>query len=215
MDSLHGLLQAVCICAGVVMRINRPSFGNFCSPFPPRLRLPIKKFSSSEEGVTAVEFGLIALPFFAILMAIIEAGLFFFASQVMDTGFRDAARQIRTGQAANATLEDFRTTMCAFMNQSTGLFNCENLYIDKRVLTDFSGANTALPLNNGNIDAGQMQWQYACGGKVVQVRAFYEWPSYANILGSSIANGPYGLANGNILLASTAVFKTEPYGGCS
>jgi Flp pilus assembly protein TadG len=180
------------------------------------LRSPVKKFGKNQDGVTAVEFGLIALPFFAILMAIIEAGLYFFASQVMDTGFRDAARQVRTGQAASATLEDFRTTMCNLMNQSTGLFNCSNLYIDKRVLANYSAAVSALPMDGGgNFDASQMQWQSACGGQVVQIRAFYEWPSYANILGSSIANGPLGLANGNILMNSTAVFRTEPYGGCS
>ena len=157
----------------------------------------------------------VALPFFAILMAIIEAGLYFFASQVMDTGFRDAARQIRTGQAANMSLEDFRTTMCNLMNQSTGLFNCANLYIDKKVLVDYNDA-ASMPLDaSGNFDASQMEWQYACGSQIVLVRAFYEWPSYANLLGSSIANGPSGLSNGNILMNSTAVFRTEPYGGCT
>jgi Flp pilus assembly protein TadG len=174
-------------------------------------RTPIKKFSTSEDGVTAVEFGLVALPFFAILMAIIESGLYFFASQVMDTGFRDAARRIRTGQDASVSLATFTTTMCGLMNQSTGLFNCSNLFIDRRVLSSFSSVATGLPIDgSGNFDSSQMQWQSVCGGKIVQVRAFYEWPSYANILGSTLSN----LSDGNILMASTAVFKTEPFGGC-
>jgi len=101
------------------------------------------------------------------------------------------------------------------MNQSTGLFNCENLFISKAVLTKYEGATTDMPIDgSGAFDASGLSWDYACGGQIVQVRAFYEWPSYANILGSSIANGASGLANGNILLNSTAVFRTEPYGGC-
>jgi Flp pilus assembly protein TadG len=201
------------------MRLRR-HFTEISGHLPAWLRSPVKKFGQSQDGVTAVEFGLIALPFFAILMAIIEAGLYFFVSQVMDTGFRDAVRQIRTGQAAGATLEDFRTTMCSLMNQSTGLFNCANLYIDRKVLNnDYSDATSVLPINGSrNFDPSLLNdWDanQACGEKVVQVRAFYEWPSYANILGSSIANGSTGLSNGNILMNSTAVFRTEPYGGCS
>lgn len=199
------------------MRIERPHSVFKNSRLAVWLRSPIKKFGKSEDGVTAVEFGLIALPFFAILMAIIEAGLYFFVSQVMDTGFRDVARQIRTGQAAMMSQADFGKAVCDTANQSSGLFNCENFYADKKILSTYNDASANLPIDHaGNFDDSQVKdWDYACGGKVVQVRAFYEWPSYANILGSSIANGHLGLRSGNILLNSTAVFRTEPFGGCA
>lgn len=178
------------------------------------LRSPIKNFKNDQRGVTALEFAIIALPFFAILMAIIEAGLTFFASQVMDTGFREAARLIRTGQASVdfPSQNSFKTEMCSLMNQTTSLFNCANMLIDVRVLANFDAATTiGLPLNGGgNLDSSQLTYDTVCGSEIVLVRAFYEWPAYANILGSSMSN----LADGNILLASTAAFRTEPFGGC-
>ena len=52
--------------------------------------LPIaRRFDSNETGNAAVEFGLVALPFFACFFAIIEVGLVFFAGQ---TSWRPPSR---------------------------------------------------------------------------------------------------------------------------
>ena len=52
----------------------------------PRRSLGIwRSFARDREGSSAVEFGLVALPFMAILLAILETGLVFFASQVIET----------------------------------------------------------------------------------------------------------------------------------
>jgi hypothetical protein len=52
-------------------------------------------------------------------------------------------------------------------------------------------------------------WTYAPGnpGDIVVVQVMYQWPVYLGPLGFDLSN----LANGNRLLISTAVFKTEPY----
>lgn len=176
------------------------------------LRSPIKRFPSDERGVTAIEFGIIALPFFAIIMAIVEAGLAFFAGQVMDTGFREAARRLRTGQAQGMSQTQMRDAMCSLINQSSGLFNCSDLYVDLRVMSFDSGALASEPTTGGDFDSSKISYNTSvCGSQTVLMRAYYEWPSFANLLGSSLTRAP----NGKILLSSTAAFRTEPFGGCS
>ncbi len=190
---------------------------------PAWLCLPVRKFQKSQDGVTAIEFGLIAVPFFAMLTAIIEVGLYFFASQVFDSGFRDAARMIRTGQAVSWTREKFISNseptaldMCKIVNQHSGLFDCSRIFAERTILASYGAANANLPLLDGNLDTATINsaanWACPEGEQIVQVRAFYEWPSYANLLGSSLLSGGHGLADGNILIAATAIFKTEPFG---
>ena len=62
----------------------------------------LRRFRSNRRGSVAVEFSLIALPFFALLFAIIETALVFFASQVLETAVQDSSRLILTGQAQTA-----------------------------------------------------------------------------------------------------------------
>ena len=50
------------------------------------------------EGAAAVEFALIALPFFALVLVILETGLMMFANAAVQASLTAAARMIRTGQ---------------------------------------------------------------------------------------------------------------------
>ncbi len=47
----------------------------------------------NRDGVAAIEFGIIALPFFIILLGIIEVGLTVFLDSTLNTGVRAVARQ--------------------------------------------------------------------------------------------------------------------------
>ena len=52
-------------------------------------------------------------------------------------------------------------------------------------------------------------WNYSPGtpGSIVVVQVMYQWPIVLGPLNFNLSN----LSNGNRLLVSTAVFKTEPY----
>jgi len=54
-------------------------------------------FIKDRKGVTAVEFALIATPFLAIIAALIQTFLVFFAQSVLENAVRASARQILTG----------------------------------------------------------------------------------------------------------------------
>ena len=49
-------------------------------------RLPlVRRFVRQEDGVAAVEFALVAAPFLALIFAILETALVFFAGQALET----------------------------------------------------------------------------------------------------------------------------------
>ncbi|HWA99156.1 MAG TPA: TadE/TadG family type IV pilus assembly protein [Pirellulales bacterium] len=169
----------------------------------------LKEFTRSREGATAVEFALVAAPFIALLMALVQTGLVFFAERVLDETVEEASRIIMTGQAQNGglTQAQFANWVCS---NTYALFNCNNFMINVQNYSSFSSANTAPPTLTFN-SQGQVtnQWSYNTGGAndIVVMQVMYRWPIVLGPLGFDLANLP----NGSRLLVSTAVFKNEPY----
>ena len=60
---------------------------------------PFRRFVRANDGVTAVEFAIVATPFFALMFAIFETAFVFLGQQTLETAVANAARQVRTGQA--------------------------------------------------------------------------------------------------------------------
>src|SRR6187402_1232015 len=58
----------------------------------------VRRFARGEDGIAAVEFGIVAAPFLALMFAIMETALVFFASQTLETAVADSSRLIMTGQ---------------------------------------------------------------------------------------------------------------------
>ena len=71
------------------------------SPFSTVGKL-FRRFRRNRGGSAAVEFALVAPIFFALLFAIIESAMVFFASQLLETVTADSARLVMTGQAQTA-----------------------------------------------------------------------------------------------------------------
>lgn len=165
-------------------------------------------FASDRRGATAVEFALIALPFFALIFAIIETALCFFAGQALDTALMNASRAIRTGQAQSSSFsaDDFKTSICT---QLTYMFNCSsNLYVNVQTFASFSAITLTTPTDaNGNLATTGYTYSAGHGSDVVVVRAYYEWPVFINRLGNNLANEP----DGKHLLTATVAFQNEPF----
>jgi hypothetical protein len=177
-------------------------------PKPARRRFSmLRRFRRDNRAATVVEFALVALPFFALMFAILETFLLFFASQTIETATNSGARLVRTGQAQSAgyTATEFQERICEAL---VGLFNCEtNLMIDVRTYEFFEAVDMGTPIDeNGNL-INNFVYQPGVGRDVVVVRAFLEWPIHTNILGLGLAN----LANGNRLIAAATAFRNEPF----
>ena len=81
------------------------------------------RFGRSTEGVTAVEFGLVAAPFFFLLGGILEVGVMLFTEYQLQGAVDAAGRLVRTGQATVTTAEQFTDALC---QNSTGIPDCPN-----------------------------------------------------------------------------------------
>jgi Flp pilus assembly protein TadG len=165
-----------------------------------------RRFVRQQDGAAAVEFALIATPFLALLFAIIETAMVFFAGQTLEAAAADSARLIMTGQAQsqNFSAADFKTQVC---NRIYGLFDCAGgLYVDVKNYTSFASINTAAPVTNKNFNT-TMSYSPGTVGDIVVVSLYYQWPIYVSLLGNKLDN-----LNGNKrLLTATAVFRVEPY----
>jgi Flp pilus assembly protein TadG len=167
----------------------------------------LRRFRRNRHGSAAVEFALVAPIFFALLFAIIETALVFFAGQVLETVTQDSARMIMTGQAQAAayTQAQFKTYVCGKIGV---LFDCANgIYIDVQSYSAFSSIHIVDPIDSGKNFVNNMQYVPGGAGDIVVVRLFYQWPLFVTGLGYNIAN----LTGSKRLLTATAAFRNEPF----
>jgi Flp pilus assembly protein TadG len=166
----------------------------------------LRRFRRSRRGSAAVEFALVAPVFIALLFAIIEIALMFFASQVLETITQSSARMIFTGQAQNAVYSqsDFKTYVCS---QIPILFTCDNIYVDVRSYPAFTGVTINSQIDAGGNFINDMQYVPGGPGAIVVVRLFYQWPMLVTALGYNFTN----LTGNKRLLAATAAFRNEPF----
>lgn len=172
---------------------------------PASFRGLLRRFRRNRRASAALEFALVAPVFFALLFAIIETALMFFASQVLETITQDSARMIFTGQAQQAsyTQAQFATYVCG---QIPALFNCNNVWIDVEATSSFSTVSTSPCVDSsGNFVAAQ--YNPGGAGDTVMVRLCYKWPIFVTGLGYNIANLPGSMR----LLTASAAFRNEPY----
>ena len=166
----------------------------------------IRRFVRQQDGSSAVEFSLIAAPFLALLFAIIETAMVFFAGQTMEAAVASSSRLIMTGEAQTKgfSAADFKTQVC---NRIYGLFDCSaGMYVDVKSYSSFTSINTAPPVVNKNFNT-TMSYVPGAVGDIVVVSLYYQWPIYVSMLGNNLEN----LNGGNRLLTATAVFRVEPY----
>jgi Flp pilus assembly protein TadG len=176
----------------------------------------LRRFGRNRRGSAIVEFALIAPIFIALLFAIIETSLMFFASQTLQTINENAKRLIQTGQAQTAY-----SNVSAYLTQvictpTPALFACgpangsaNGISVDIKSYSSFQNVSISNQIVSGNFDTSTLSYSLGNSCDVVVARLFYKWPLFVTGLGYNIAN-----LNGNQrLLVATAVFRNEPYNG--
>ena len=167
-------------------------------------------FARDERGVTAIEFGLLALPSFSIIGAILETSLVFLSGQILDSAVQDTGRLIRTGQMQSATIQTFKDNVC---DRLYGLFDCSKLFVDVQVLATFNAATIKPPVDFNCKTKTECEWnrnEIVTPGKtsnIMVAQVYYRWPVILNLGGLSLANLP----TGERVLGAASVFKNEPF----
>jgi Flp pilus assembly protein TadG len=195
------------------------------SPIVRALLQQRRGFARDERGVTAIEFGLLALPFFSIVGAILETSLIFLSGQALESAVQDASRLIRTGQAqeTSVTAAGFKTLVC---DRVFGLIrDCDSLlHVEVDVIDTFGEVDMTAPVSweCGEAEPGETAAQAAArcaawtrpesytpgtGSSIVTVQVYYKWPVIVPFGGLGLSNLP----DGRRVMGAATVFRNEPF----
>ncbi len=159
------------------------------------------------RGVTAIEFSLVAIPFFMLTFGIIEVGLAHFVNRMVDNAVVSAARMIRTGQDKDGTITagDFQQQVCDFL--PAFLCNVDRITVEVQSVDSFAKAGSAGDLydKDGNI-RDDLKFATGGAGDIVVVNVIYEWPMFTSVL--KFDKGDHGNMRH---LSSMMVFRNEPW----
>lgn len=170
-----------------------------------------RSFWRDATGVVAVEFGIAAVPFFMMLIGILEAGLMFFTATLLEGGVNDASRLVRTGQVIDDSNPEasFRAKLC----EKLILVDCQKVVIEIRAFPSFAAAGEDRPnyrtTTNQSGTAGDLMprpIQLGSASQVMVSRVQYRYP-FLSPVGTLIS----GSTENSVPLLSTTVFKNEPY----
>ncbi len=185
-----------------------------------RARSPalMRHWRKDETGATAVEFGIVAMPFMLLLLGIMWVSLFYFANFTLENAVWQAARAIRTGQVQqsqgafsgavtnNDRKQAFKQALCA---KAPTFFDCSS----KAVVIVQSNANFGSITepnctSNGNlIDQGAAAFDTGGASSVVLVTVCYPWDLASKLPFFTFGN----LNDGSFLMQASVAFRTEPY----
>ncbi|BAM90113.1 conserved hypothetical protein [Bradyrhizobium oligotrophicum S58] len=168
-----------------------------------------RAFVSDNRAATAVEFALVAAPFLALIIALIQTFLVFFAQQLLESVVQQSARMVMTGQVQAQTLTQDAFKQQVVCKKILIFFDCNGVMIDLQVANAWSSANTAMPtLTFDSKGTVTNTWQYNPGnaGDIVVLRVMYVWPVVLGPLGFNLSN----VSNGNRLMMGSAAFQNEP-----
>lgn len=175
----------------------------------PRLMRAWHAYTADRRGVAAVEFALVAAPFFLLIFGLLEVCILFLISTIMEHAVSEASRQIRTGQAQTKGFneQNFRASVC---DKFMGILDCDaRLHIDVKALSGFSAANIDMPIDeDGKFDADGFTYNPGGPNDIVAVRVFYEWSLMTPFMTAPLAN----MADSKFLVQANAVFRNEPFG---
>jgi Flp pilus assembly protein TadG len=168
-----------------------------------------RRVVKDESGVTAIEFGMVGLPFFMMMFGIMGVGLHFFAVFSLENAVEQASRPIRTGQAQQAgmTKQQFKDRVCSF---APAFMDCTTSMRVNVVETSLN----ATPTIPSCVDAGgsllppaATSYSQAPASVNVVVTVCFEWDLPSKLPFFKLGNMP----NGKSLLQAATSFKTEPY----
>lgn len=178
------------------------------------VRAAIAHFQRNRDGATAIEFGILAIPFCLLLFAILESCISFAAQQVMSNVMDDIARQIRTGRlpAADNNKTAMTTKICSEL--AIIVSSCStNIVIDLREFDTYALAAAAAPIKlkgTGNQqDIDETNFNVKAGGAKTRnmLRVFYRWPVMTDLLRLSMSN----IREKQTLLFATTTWRNEPF----
>jgi Flp pilus assembly protein TadG len=165
------------------------------------------QFAKAESGSSAVEFAMVAFPFFYVLGAIFETGLMMFTEYTLQASVQDASRLIRTGQAQKAGMsaDAFKAKICETAGIIIDCMGEATVYVNS--VASFADLDSATP---AMVDiGGGSSASFNAGGAstATSIVVTYDWDFALPFMSF------FGNINGGQerRLVGFAMFRNEPY----
>ncbi len=178
-------------------------------------RLQASRWVKDERGTSAVEFAIVAMPFFLFVLGLIGVGLYFFTMSSLAYGVEAAARQIRTGEAqkSEVTVSEFKNLVC----QAAGSYiNCNKLSVliqSGDTWSDISPQSCVDSKNNMVGSTGSstdtISTYSGAASEVVLVTLCYQWDLAETFPFLKLGKNSDG--SGSAVVQASTAFRTEPY----
>ncbi|WP_068083301.1 TadE/TadG family type IV pilus assembly protein [Polycladidibacter stylochi] len=169
----------------------------------------LARFKKDKRGVTAVEFAILAVPYFMLIFGILETGLVMLGGQLLDHATAEAARFVRTGQAQGKNKAALTTIICS---SSANIFclKPDRLSVSVKDFTSFKEvADVPAPKYDPKSGKWDFHEEFKLGSRnsIMLLRVNYRWPMMTEWMKSAFADNK----SGDRVLSSSAVFRNEPF----
>lgn len=180
----------------------------------------IRRWLRRDDGVTAVEFSLVALPMFLMIFGIIELSMFFASTTVLEGASTEAARRIRTGQVAGvaegltdpAAIEEaeraaFEDLLCNNVGimMDCSLIQYEVIHVNEDTFGDADNYEPEYD-EEGNLIPQPFSVGGACD--VILIRTYFRRQFFTPFISTMLTMGS---GVDWVPQMSTVVIRTEPY----
>lgn len=166
----------------------------------------LRSLSKDRKGSAAIEFAILALPFFVVIFAIAEIAVMHFVESGLDAAVHKAVRQVRVGVAKSGSWDakKFKEAVCSDLSYSFGC--ATKLKVRATVITDMASITKASPISGGNLAVTE-DFDLGDSGSYVLVQAFLPWDPTFKLY--SIASAQ--LSDGSYVLGAAELIKNEPF----
>lgn len=176
----------------------------------------LRRWRRSEAGSTAIEFGMVATPFFMFVFGLVGCAYYFFTVSSVEKGMDQSSRMIRTGEAVTGkmTVDQFKKSICAGAGD---WIRCNQLQIFVKHYADWGSLNTDTPqacvdknqniITNTTPGTQMIAIESGNASDVVIVTACYKWDFTKNFPYLHIGN----MKDGSLMLQTATAFRSEPY----
>ncbi len=181
----------------------------------------------NRDGGVAIEFAILAIPFFLLVFAIIETCVAFAAEQTLSYAVDKLGRELRTGQitfnstpaaTTDVTEAEFRTRLC---DEMSIMIRCgtdvnTRLFIDLQSYASFGDMPTTVPRkgtgNFGDLDTTGFDFDPGGAASINMFRAFYKWKVTADLVRPYVTNiRDGGSMPQYYLIVATTAYRNEAY----
>jgi Flp pilus assembly protein TadG len=170
----------------------------------------LARFLRNRSGSTVVEFSLLAMPFAALVFAILESCISFAGQQVMANITDDIARQLRTGQLRPADINQatLKKMICDELEIMVAK-DCPGLEVDLRQFPTFADAAAVRIHLTPDRDLSTTDFAVDPGPSMSKnmLRVFYKWPVITDFMSKLVSN----LKDGKTLHFATVTWQNEPF----